>query len=167
MVIIWCVLLHSFTDLLASDLTTITKYDNLDLRQGIQLYDPIAQSEEVQKDIEHDKEIIPLFTNNENIAPKVKDEFSPEEESLETPVKENFSEKLNELSDSDQQDMLNLLQGVDRDQILTDLKELQATTNENVKKNSESENSEEENENNLYTRGMNLRNEKKTVTFFK
>ena len=50
MVVIWCVLLHSFTDLLASDLTTITKYDNLDLRQGIQLYDPIAQSEEVQKD---------------------------------------------------------------------------------------------------------------------
>ena len=44
---------------------------------------------------------------------------------------------------------------------------MQATTNENVKKNSESENSEEENENNLYTRGMNLRNEKKTVTFFK
>ena len=109
MVVIWCVLLHSFTDLLASDLTTITKYDNLDLRQGIQLYDPIAQSKEVQKDIEHDKENIPLFTNNENIAPKVKDEFSPEEESLETPVKENFSEKLNELSDSDQQDMLNLL----------------------------------------------------------
>ena len=63
--------------------------------------------------------------------------------------------------------MLNLLQGVDKDQILTDFKELQATTNENVKKNSESENSEEENENNLYTRGMNLRNGKRTVTFFK
>ena len=53
MVVIWCVLLHSFTDLLASDLTTITKYDNLDLRHGIQLYDPIAQSEEVLKDIEY------------------------------------------------------------------------------------------------------------------
>ena len=162
------VLLHSFTDLLASDLTTITKYDNLDLPQGIQLYDPIAQSEDVQKDIEqHDKENIPLFTKNENMAPIVKDEFSPEDELSENTVKEKISEKGNEMSDSEEQDMLNLLKGVDRDQILADLQELQATTNENVEKNSESENSDEENDNHLPARGMNLRNGKRIVTFSK
>ena len=101
------------------------------------------------------------------MAPIVKDEFSPEDELSENTVKEKISDKGNEISDSEEQDMLNLLKGVDRDQILADLQELQATTNENVDKNSESENSDDENDNHLPARGMNLRNGKRIVTFSK
>ena len=162
------VLLHSFTDLLASDLTTITKYDNLDLPRGIQLYDPIAQSEEVQKDIEqHEKENIPLFTKTENMTTEINDEFSPEKENLKEPIKEKFSEKDKENNETDEQEILKLLNKVDRDQIMKDLQELQNNPEENIQnieKDSESENSDEENEN---VRGMRLRNGKRTVTFSK
>ena len=162
------VLLHSFTDLLASDLTTITKYDNLDLPRGIQLYDPIAQSEEVQKDIEqHEKENIPLFTKTENITTEINDEFSPEKEILEEPIKEKLSEEDKENNETDEQEMLKLLNKVDRDQIMEDLHELQNNPEkniQNIEKDSESENSDEENEN---VRGMRLRNGKRTVTFSK
>ena len=162
------VLLHSFTDLLASDLTTITKYDNLDLPRGIQLYDPIAQSEEVQKDIEqHEKENIPLFTKTENMTTEIHDEFSPEKEILKEPIKEKLSEEDKENNETDEQEMLKLLNKVDRDQIMEDLHELQNNPEkniQNIEKDSESENSDEENEN---VRGMRLRNGKRTVTFSK
>ena len=146
------VLLHSFTDLLASDLTTITKYDNLDLPRGIQLYDPIAHSEEVQKDIEkHEKENRPFFTKTENMTTEIQDEFSPEKENLEKPIKEKVPEENNENFDSDEQDMLKLLKEVDRDQIMADLHELQNNPEENIQKDSDCENSDEEYEN---VRGM-------------
>ena len=157
------VLLHSFTDLLASDLTTITKYDNLDLPKGIQLYDPVSQSEEVQKDIEqHDKENIPLFTKNDKVTSKIKDEFSPEAENLENIEKEQAPKENNNNQEADEQEILDLLKGVERDQILKDLKDLQNNHNENIDKNSESENSDEENENG---KGMRLRSGKRAVTF--
>ena len=63
--------------------------------------------------------------------------------------------------------MLKLLNKVDRDQIMKDLQELQNNPEENIQnieKDSESENSDEENEN---VRGMKLRNGKRTVTFSK
>ena len=46
--------------------------------------------------------------------------------------------------------------------MLADLKDLQNNPNENIEKNSDSENSDEENEN---VKGMRLRNGKRTVTF--
>ena len=63
--------------------------------------------------------------------------------------------------------MLKLLNKVDRDQIMEDLHELQNNPEkniQNIEKDSESENSDEENEN---VRGMRLRNGKRTVTFSK
>ena len=81
---------------------------------------------------------------------------------MESKDKENVPKESNNNQEADEQEILNLLKKVERDQILADLKDLQINPNENIEKNSDSENSDEENEN---VKGMRLRNGKRTVTF--
>jgi len=135
------VLLHSFTDLLASDLTTITKYDNLNIPTGIQLFDPLEKDKEIEEDKQrHDKDTIKLLENLENKQQDVKDEFEPE------------NDENNEDNNTKEDDELRKLEKeIEKDQLYQDIEELQAE-NDDIKdefNNSESEESgdEEQNEN--------------------
>jgi len=131
------ILLHSFTDLLASDLTTITKFDNLDIPTGIQLYDPLSHDNEIDQDqLDHDNDQIKLLSNVEktdNNLSNIVDEFEPEKEPTD------------DIDPVDDPDIDNIVKNLNDDQLLEDLKELQ-TKNiiETQEVGNDSEESEEE-----------------------
>jgi len=103
------VLLHSFQNLLDSDLTTITKHDNMEIPTGIQLFDPLDENEEKLLDYQtHIDQNNPDLTVNDEFAPEISDNQSimnpdpftadPDEQQLEDFITQDISQDLNELS---------------------------------------------------------------------
>ena len=66
------VLLHTFQDFLSSDLTTIAKFDDFSLPNGIQLYDPV----------DTDEPVLPQTNEKDHIAPETEQltEYPPQKE---------------------------------------------------------------------------------------
>jgi hypothetical protein len=72
------ILLHKFQDFLAEDFTTITKMDNMELPNGIQLYDP--QDEQITyEEYEPESGTQDDVINDINKIEQISDEFHPEE----------------------------------------------------------------------------------------
>jgi len=175
------VLLHSFTDLLDSDLTTITKHDDLSLPTGIQLYDPLSPNDEKLLDQEeHDREMLEKFEPDQNQPENVHDEFESENadpednstidqsaERLPVPLDPVISNP-NDHMDQNEPEMTAFLDNVDREQLLEDLNELHNEQTKNLpdpqlidQSDSDHSDNDQAPENN----GMRLRSGRRTVRF--
>jgi hypothetical protein len=75
------ILLNKFEDFLAEDFTTITKFDNFEIPEGIPLYDPQDEWKNYSQKEEFQDENNGLEEETPNMEPKIgeiEDEFSPE-----------------------------------------------------------------------------------------
>jgi hypothetical protein len=75
------ILLNKFEDFLAEDFTTITKFDNFEIPEGIPLYDPQDEWKNYSQKDEFQDENNGLEEETPNMEPKIgeiEDEFSPE-----------------------------------------------------------------------------------------
>ena len=177
------VLLHSFSELLDSDFTTITKYDNLSLPTGIQLYDPLSPEEEQLK-IQNDPNNDDPPNNNTQIdqPDQLEDEFEPEHPDLQQTL-ENAQASL---EDNDPQNMIttdaktefdpndpeisHLIDQIDKDQLMQDLVELRQTSDKtvdhinNIHDHSDSDHSDDDHDP-PPEEGMRLRSGRKKVHF--
>jgi hypothetical protein len=157
------VLLHSFEDLLDSDLATLTENDNFELPNGITLFNPS------ENDIVQDDNVPKLNMSNfdnqiqNTDFPQIPDEFEPEEhENINIPnvnvptvdtvpppvdtVPDNIPITDNNVpsTDDEEQVILDRLGQLDRDQLVQELLEIE--NNVPKEQESHSEDSEEEQE---------------------
>jgi len=95
------VLLHSFQDLIDSDLAIITQHDPLTVPQGIQLFNPLEKDDNFD-DKEEDQEPDNLPEKDKLDFPEIPDEFEP------MPIPEKQVEKVQEQEER-QEDIQNPL----------------------------------------------------------
>ena len=73
------ILLNKFQDFLAEDFTTITKFDNMSIPDGIQLYDPQNEAVKYNEDEPLSEKFQDEIINEVNKNESLTDEFHPEE----------------------------------------------------------------------------------------
>ena len=170
------VLLHSFTDLLESDLSTITQHDNLSIPTGIQLFDPLDSTKETQAfNPDHNTINYPVDTQPMDLV----DEFEPKnvqiynypDENVNSPTElpatitdENLTGNLD-----DSPEFNNLMDQIKHEQLLKDLQELETSdiSHNKNQNNIQSDSDTSDDDLDYQNSGMKLRSGRKKVHFSK